>query len=273
MRLASALLMVFVAAGSADAQTNSALDRLTQREESFGWEAVGRLDFGDTGFCTGTLIATDLVLTAAHCLYDQASGLPVAVQTITFRAGLSDGVAVAEVSVLRAVAHPGYDPAEGTGRNGIRHDVALLQLDRAIPSAIAAPFVVQTPGDLRQVSVVSYAQGRETALSWQRTCGVLGHEDGLLAFDCDVDFGSSGAPVFDRSQGRARIVSIISAGRKEDGGTVAFGMELPGLLSDLKAALRSGKGVVAADAAAQPRIRRIGAGDTSRNIGARFVKP
>ena len=40
------------------------------------WAAVGRIDLGSKGFCSGTLIAPDVVLTAAHCLYDKATGEP-----------------------------------------------------------------------------------------------------------------------------------------------------------------------------------------------------
>ncbi len=255
-------------------QADTGLDPLTRRDEALGWEAVGRLDLGDHGFCTGTLIATDLVLTAAHCLFDRRRGAAEDVGGMTFRAGLRDGEAVAEQTVLRAVAHPDYDPFEPLGEHSVRHDVALVQLSAAIPAAVAAPFAVQGPGGVRSVSVVSYAQGREDVLSWQRACTVLGQRDGLLAFNCDVDFGSSGAPVFDVSGGRARIVSIISAGHKDADGTLAYGMELPGLLSDLKAALRSGRGVLDGEVATTaPTIRRVSAGNGSRNIGARFVKP
>jgi protease YdgD len=102
---------------------------------------------------------------------------------------------------------------------------------------------------------------------------VLGRQDGLLALNCDVDFGSSGAPVFDVSGGRARIVSVISAGRKEADSTLAFGMELPEMLGDLKSALRAGRGVMGDAARPAPAIRRIGAGSSKDGIGARFVKP
>ena len=264
-------LMVMLCASPVAAQ-QTGLDRLTSRDEALGWEAVGRVDIGDDAFCTGTLIATDLVLTAAHCLFDHATGAAQEVSRMRFRAGLRDGVAVAEARVSRAIAHPGYDPHEHTGENSIGHDVALLQLAEPIPAAVAAPFTVAEPGGVKEVSVVSYARGREQALSWQRSCDVMGHRGPLLAFNCNVDFGSSGAPVFDRSGGRARIVSIISAGNKDADGVVAFGMELPGLLGDLKAALRVASQPGAATGPSAP-IRRIAVGAGTRNIGAHFVRP
>jgi protease YdgD len=128
-------------------------------------------------------------------------------------------------------------------------DVALLQLAEPIPSALISPYVVARPANGDEVSVVSYAQGREEALSWQRVCRVLGREDRKIAVDCDVSHGSSGAPVLDRSGYRARIVSIISAGGELDGRAVSFGMELPGLVDRLKAALRRGD---ATSVAAEP---------------------
>ena len=42
--------------------------------ENQGWEAVGRLNFGREGFCTAALITSDVVLTAAHCLFDPQTG-------------------------------------------------------------------------------------------------------------------------------------------------------------------------------------------------------
>jgi protease YdgD len=192
---------------------------------------------------------------------------------MVFRAGLSDGAAVAEARAVRAVSHPDYDPYKPVSAFSIRHDLALVQLARPIPAAVAAPFAVQAAGAGSRVSVVSYAQGREDALSWQRACTVLGRQEGLIALSCDVDFGSSGAPVFDVSGGRARIVSVISAGRKDDDGTVAFGMELPELLGELKSALRAGRGVTGTAEQPLPEIRRIGAGSGKDGIGARFIKP
>lgn len=272
MRLAAsfALMMLMTCAGWAD----SPLERLTTRSNSLGWEAVGRLDIGGGGFCSGVLVATDLVLTAAHCLFDQRSGARKDPRKMVFRAGLRDGEAIAEVRGRRAVVLAGYDPRGPRDLTQLLNDVALVQLAEDIPAATAAPFVVGRPvGPGDQVSVVSYARGREQALSWQRACQVRRRGQGVLEFSCDVDFGSSGAPVFETSGGRGRLVSIMSRAQRGDGRIRAYGMEIAAPLRRLKSALRAGQGVFPHEEILSRRIT-VGNG-TRRNTGggAKFVRP
>jgi protease YdgD len=278
-----AILLSLGLAGQAFGQDSgggitSGLDRLTSREDLRGFEPVGRVDVENGGFCTGTLIAGDLVLTAAHCVIED-DGTPIDAGRITFRAGLSHGKAIVEAAVVRTIVPEGYRRIEPAPLEVLQRDVALLQLGTAIETSVISPFTIGLPGEGEEVSVVSYAAGREEALSWQRVCKVLARQDALIAFDCAVTYGSSGAPVLDRSGYRARIVSIISAGSKLDGKAVAIGMELPEVVDALKAALRRGEATseIAAPEVSEKRIGiGIGIGTGSgadRDTGAKFLKP
>lgn len=256
-------------AGAAGADS-SGLIRLTDRDDLFGWEAVGRVDIGRTGYCTGVLIAPDQVLTAAHCVFDR-SGRPVDAGTIRFRAGLRDGVAIAEAGVAGYVAAPAYDPGGGMSPENVRNDAALLRLATPVGSAKAAAFRIhEAPQDGERVSVVSYGQDRDKAPSWQRECNMLWRAEGIMAFDCDVIFGSSGAPVFARFGNRARILSLVSGGNWKAGDKRAYGMELPGLVARLKRDLRA---ATAGHATANPGFRRVKVGAGKRASGAHFAKP
>jgi protease YdgD len=268
-RIWLALLLV-VLAGVASAQ-DTALTRLDTADEGRQWEAVGRLDIDGSGFCTGALIAPDLVLTAAHCLFDGETGARVDHRRIAFLAGWRNGRASAMRQVRRAVVHPGYDFEPEASANRISNDLALLELQMPIQNGTIRPFATGTdPRRGDEVGVVSYGRGRSEAPSLQEVCEVLLRQRGVLVTTCSAEFGSSGAPIFAFDEGEVRIVSVISAKATAEGRDVSLGTSLAAPLADLKAELDAGRGFGLDPAPGENRVR-VGA---ARNAtGAKFVRP
>ncbi|MGR3292376.1 MAG: trypsin-like serine peptidase, partial [Paracoccaceae bacterium] len=134
----ASFLTVF--ASVSQAADSSALKALLTGNDSRGWEAVGRLNFAGKTFCTGALIATDLVLTAAHCLFDQADGRQFRPDEIEFLAGWRNGRANAQSGVSRTIPHPEFEIASNDRSVRGAKDLALLQLSQPIRKSTVTPF-------------------------------------------------------------------------------------------------------------------------------------
>ncbi len=263
--LISTLMMMLAWPAMAE---ESPLVSLQTADDSRGWNAVGRIDLGKHGFCTGTLIAPQLVLTAAHCLFDKTTGARIEDRDIEFLAGWRNGRAEAYRGVARSVAHPDYIYAGLDSLDRVAFDVALLRLDQPIRLPSLIPFeTAARPRRGDEVGVVSYAQNRAEAPSLQEVCHVIDTAPEVLVLSCKVDFGSSGAPVFTVQNGVARIVSVVSAKADVDGEKVALGTALEGPLAVLLAEMDSGVGMTTLSGKS---VRVLSGGAPN---GAKFIKP
>lgn len=236
--------------------------------DALAWQAVGRLDAAGQSFCTATLIAPDLVLTAAHCVYASETGKLYAPQDLTFRAGLRKGQAAASRAIAQIEAHPAYDPQKDLNQQNLRHDVALLRLSEPIPTSDLDPFVLHDHiVKSGPVSVVSYGRDRAHLPSRQDVCHVEAIQQDVMIMDCDVTFGSSGAPVFTHRNGRGQIVSVVSGMSYIEGRKVALGMTLPEVVAELRHRMWANKEKPVA------RIKRVTVGSGSGTGGAKFIRP
>jgi hypothetical protein len=92
----------------------------------------------------------------------------------------------------------------------------------------------------------------------------MGRHRGVYVLSCDIDFGSSGAPVFVMQDGQMRIASVVAAKAELDGDKVALGAALDFALEEVQAVMANDK--VAPIVSVTPLQQR-------NSTGAKFVRP
>lgn len=177
------------------------------------------------GACTGTVVASNVVLTAAHCVSGKK-------QVVVAYA--ENGSHVLQRVVARAM-HPGF-----SGSSSVSVDIALIRLERPLParlsplpidrgesdhaigaSRLVAGFGMQRENDEASAGTLRSATMQVLPRLFPRFMRLGTSVDAELS-DAAICTGDSGGPVLDRSESPPRIVGVIY-GRERFGNAASCG--------------------------------------------------
>lgn len=178
------------------------------------YPATGVITAGKRMRCTGTLIAPDVVLTAAHC------AVPAVFGYVSFSLDpfLGDGV-TGDVRALVMHQHPDFNPGtEYIDLARPRHDIGIIILEAPIevPAVeqitAAAPLAAGAPLDLVGYGRTHYAVNSpgEKRTAHVNVDQLAAREFATMPDGPQPCLGDSGGPLFDGSgEGRA-VVGVVS---------------------------------------------------------------
>jgi V8-like Glu-specific endopeptidase len=195
-------------------QTASTEQFITNGEAIDGDLGVVGLMEEDFVFCSGTLIAPRVVITAGHCLQD-GSFDPDKLQ-ILFGTGRPGDEAVV-LDVIDYQVHPGYSA------RGLENDLALVLLSDEAPTTATAWPILATPlsdQDVgQQLRIVGYGlespYSGDTGDKRQGWTTLSSYTVETLVFGPDPSqtcMGDSGGPIFIEKYGVEYLLAVASAG-------------------------------------------------------------
>ncbi len=190
-------------------------DRFLPQTEAMPWRAIGILNF-DEHVCTGTLVGPHLVLTAAHCVTEDA------IKTMipdTFSAGAMHGGDFGTARGIAVYFDPAYSPDTVDPGTGNGHDWALVTLDRDLGNYVGMLEIhVLTEAELSQikrsgllVDQAGYSWDTGDNLSGNEGCRLtMAYDDNSVMHQCDTAYGDSGSPFLLQVDGTWQVIAVDS---------------------------------------------------------------
>ncbi|HWA45482.1 MAG TPA: YbjN domain-containing protein [Hypericibacter adhaerens] len=181
--------------------------------------AIGLLEMSDGGLCSASVVAEDVILTAAHCLFDEDHQSVIAER---FSAGYDQGQFVATAQITDVYVPPEFDHRRFLETNEIDgYDWALLRLDRGVGHETGILPIRVLDSDQLEAMIdqsgpammqIGYGNERSDHPVARRDCHLsMVWKDNTYAHHCGTVPGDSGSPDLLFENDAYAIIGIESA--------------------------------------------------------------
>jgi protease YdgD len=201
---------------------------------SYPWSAVGALFNSSRSECTAVTVAPDQALTAAHCLFGQATGRLMQPQSLHLLLGFVHGTYQVDALVQSYQLGAGYDHDRPI--DTLQADWALLKLTAPLPrDHPALPLASILPNPNMPVMTGGYGKDRAFMMTVDSRCRVREVVRGLLLNDCRAVHGYSGSPLLQPVIGtdRFEVVGVNVAISVAEGAPMTFSVPAVTIIREL----------------------------------------
>jgi protease YdgD len=199
-------------------------DAVDVDERAVPWSSVGKIYNSARASCTGSLIARDKALTAAHCLFNRGTHRFLQADALHFLLGYNRGEYRAYLRVSRYSIGPEFNPEAAPGASVTADWAILILAEQAGMETAPIPLTetAATPGE--RIMVGGFSQKYPFKMTADADCSVRGvTPNGLIMHDCAVMHGVSGAPLMKRvSASEFRVIGVHVATGVVGGAPMAF---------------------------------------------------